>query len=692
MPSIDGDISMTDSLGRNQDLENIEQRIIKVEKQESAHRGTVVTPAKPGAASRFTATPATTNRLIASIEADESYDPVTPSKSLTRGSRGKGTKRAESQSPKKAASAKASAGKVVKTRQSPKKKDTKPGLKNPQAALLGETIAEDDDNGEDWEDENDDARSDENTWSQVNKVIGSTGKPTHPNGRAEGRKLVSWHRTRMMEKLILHIVFECRRADINLPWDKIAHRLCPGSSGAAAQQYINKMRDVLITEGHLVPPPLGKKAVLDPSIRGYIRDTDAEDPKASRSVGWLEEIVDLKESLVVPGVSRGSGTYRRDKTRWQSNKATIGEETPTKIVRARARPDRQLSKSTPKPKEKVVKIKKERSESLDPAEMPSDDDYDPRNRLKIKGHRKRKVKVKNVRKYETDDDMDKATESENESFGYSDDETYLIETPSKKKGSGNDLMTSLAALPVTLKLSPDLLSKFPGGLASKSVQDMLAGTETEDDGCTEEDHDDSETAAGASTHDGDDVFGPKSFDLNNIHGFELQTQALFPPNNYVRGMNYSCNFYSQNDPMSAHGYTSVYTPTCNNHNFSNVQATSFDNTYGGDSYPNDMFLGMQNFNPTSGIHDGLNFGGSNETMHDMNGSHDNTSSFIQSTEVSSSNSSFAQVPANAEYDRGVFNYANASSIVPSRSFETPDADSWVEQFASNVPFKHDGSL
>lgn len=73
------------------------------------------------------------------------------------------------------------------------KKDTKTDLKNPQAALLGETLAEDDDNGEDWEDDNDDARSDENTWSQVNKVIGSTGKPTHPNGRAEGRKLVSWH-------------------------------------------------------------------------------------------------------------------------------------------------------------------------------------------------------------------------------------------------------------------------------------------------------------------------------------------------------------------------------------------------------------------------------------------------------------------------------------------------------------------
>ncbi|KAF7872490.1 hypothetical protein EAF04_003411 [Stromatinia cepivora] len=691
MPSIDGDINMTVSLDRNQDLENIDQCIIKVEKQESAHRGSVVTPAKSGAASRPTATPATTDRPIASIEADESYDPVTPSKSSTRAIRGKGRKRARSQSPKKAASAKVAADKVAKTRQSPKKKDTKKGLKNRQGELLGEILAEDDDNGEDWEDDYDGVRSDEVTWDQVNKVIGSTGKPTHPNGRAEGRKLVSWHRTRMMEKLILHIVFECRRASINLPWDKIAHRLCPGSSGAAAQQYINKMRDVLITEGHLVPPPLGKKAVFDPSIRGYIRDTDAEDPKAFRSVGWLENIADLKESLVIPGVSRGSGTYRRDKTRWQSNKTTIGEETPTKIVRARARPDKQLSKSTPKPKEKAVKIKKERSESLDPAEMPSDEDYDPGNRLKIKGYRKRKVKVKNERKYETDEDMDKATESEDESFGYSDGETYLEETPSKKKGSGNHAMTPLAAFPVKLKLSPDLLSQFPAGIASNSVQDMLAGNEMEDDGSIEEDHDDAETSIDGSARDGDDVFGPESLSLNNIHGVELQTQALFPPNNYVGGMNHNYGFYNQAGPMNAPGYTSAYTPGYNNHSFVEVQNASFENTHGSNSYTNGMFFDMHNFNPASNMHDGLNFGGLNDTMHDMNGGYDSTRSITHSTGVSSSNSSFAQGSTSTDYDGGAFNYTNAS-IAPGQSFEPPDAGNWVQEFANSVPFRQDGSL
>ena len=59
--------------------------------------------------------------------------------------------------------------------------------------LLCEVLEEDDDNGDDWEDDYGGVRSDDNTWDQVDKVIGSTGKPTHPNGRAEGRKLVAWH-------------------------------------------------------------------------------------------------------------------------------------------------------------------------------------------------------------------------------------------------------------------------------------------------------------------------------------------------------------------------------------------------------------------------------------------------------------------------------------------------------------------
>ncbi|ESZ90074.1 hypothetical protein SBOR_9538 [Sclerotinia borealis F-4128] len=691
MPSIDRNMNMnmTNAHDHNQGLENIEESIIKVEMQESDRRGSVATPAKSRAISRSKATLTTRDRPIASIEVDESYDPVTPAKSSARAGRGRARKRARSQSPKRAASTKVVADKISKTRQSPKKKDTK-GSKNLRDELLGEMLAEDDDNGDEWEDDNDGVRSDENTWDQVNKVIGSTGKPTHPNGRAEGRKLVAWHRTRMMEKLILHIVFECRRAGINLPWDKIAHRLYPASSGAAAQQYINKMRDVLITEGHLVPPPLGKKAVFDPSIRGYIRDMDAGDPRTSRPVGWDEEIVDLKESLIVPGVSRGSGTYRRDKARWQSNKTTIAEETPTKILRARTHPDRQPSKPKPERKEKTVKIKKERSESLDPAEMPSDEDYDPGNRLKLKGYRKRKVKVKAERKCETDEDMDKATESEDASSGYSDNEIYLEETPSKKRGSENHAITPLAALPVKLKLSPGLLSRFPADVASSSAQGTLTVDDRVDDGESVKTPDDAETAVDSSARDGDDVFGSEYSSLDNNHNLQLRSLGLLPPNDYVGGINHGYGLYSPRGPLNASGYTPVYTPGFDSQGFANVGATSFENTHDNNVFSQGMYFGLHGFNAASDLNVGSTYGASNGMMQGMNGGHSGMRSFSHGTGVSSSNSSFAHGSTGTDYGGGAFDYGNAS-IAPGQRFQSP-SESWVQEYTADTSFKQDHGL
>ncbi|RAL66362.1 hypothetical protein DID88_006031 [Monilinia fructigena] len=509
MSSVNTDINMSDALDSSQGPGNIKV-IVKLEKQSSARRGYVATPGRFRAVDKSKATPAADDRPLDSIEKYGNYEPVTPTKSSARAFQGRCTKMARSRSPEKTSSIKRKADKFANTRQSPMCE--KSGWRT-----AGEVLAEDDDNGDDWEDDHAGVRSDDNTWNQVEKVIGSTGKPTHPNGRAEGRKLVSWHRTRMMEKLILHIVFECRRANINLPWDKIAHRLCPASSGAAAQQFINKMRDVLITEGHLVPPPIGKKAV----------------PKNISFCRVDEEIVDLKESLVVPGVSRGSGTYRRNKDLWSCKKSSIAEETPTKIVRARPRPDKQLSKAKPGRKEKTSKNKRERSESLDPAEMPSDDDYNPGNRLKIKGSRKRKVKVKSERNYDSDEDMEKTTYSEDESFGYSDDNAYLQDTPSKKKSSGIQAMTP-----------------FPEGITSnfaqeRSTDDKIENDEDvqfDNDGALEEFYDSENTGINNSALDGDDVFGPEGLRLDNNHGVELRPEALFN-SNYIGDMNTACNFY-----------------------------------------------------------------------------------------------------------------------------------------------------
>ncbi|QSZ33732.1 hypothetical protein DSL72_005303 [Monilinia vaccinii-corymbosi] len=698
MSSVDGDINMNDVHDRIQDLEKIEHLITKGEKRESTRRGSVATPARP-ATSKFKTTPATKNRPIDSIEKDGIYDPVTPTKSSARAARsgpGRGMKMTRSQSPRKSASIKFKADKATKTRQSPskllkyfpgeflantsidptlfggkailimleltystEKKDTKKGLKNLAENLLGEALAGGDDNEDDFEDENDGVRSDENTWSQINKVIGSTGKATHPNGRAEGRKLVAWHRTRMMEKLILHIVFECRRSGIVLPWNSIAHRLCPGSSGTAAQQYLNRLREVLITEGHLVPPPLAKTTDYDSTIRGYIRDMDAEDPKITRPVAWDEEVADLKESLVIPGVFRGSGTYRRDKNRLPGNKASIAEETPTKMTRTDTRPNKQLTNSKAGTKEKSSKIK-ERSESLDPAEMPSDEDYNPGNRLNIKGSRKRKVKVKSERKYETDEDSDNVSEFEDESFGYSDNNKYLEETPSKKKGSEKHMMTPVASMPVELSLSPDVLSQFPAGITSNSAQEKFVGDDTKDNDIDEDiyglsvgPYNDKETTINTSARDRDDVFGPEILSLNRNHGVELAPGPLFT-NNYVAVTDPRYNLYNTSGPINVREYPPEHIPGYNtaveSHPFSGIGAASFENTHNRNPYSDNMFFDTPNFTPASALDTGIDdLAYPIDTIQGINGGHNMTDSFPLSTGVSSGNSSFTHSSANADY-------------------------------------------
>jgi len=105
----------------------------------------------------------------------------------------------------------------------------------------------------------------------------------------------------MTEKLLLHLHYECIRHKIQLPWDAAAHRLRPGSSGAAIQQHIGRLRRELVAEGHLVPPlpvrPSSKETGHDPEIRGYVRDMDGDDRAATRPVRFDEVCEDLKMSL-----------------------------------------------------------------------------------------------------------------------------------------------------------------------------------------------------------------------------------------------------------------------------------------------------------------------------------------------------------------------------------------------------------
>ncbi|KOS20527.1 hypothetical protein ESCO_005420 [Escovopsis weberi] len=121
------------------------------------------------------------------------------------------------------------------------------------------------------------------------------------NGRRVGRSLIMWNRPRMAEKLLLHLYYECVRHKVQVPWDAIAHRLRPGSSGAAIMQHLNRLRKDLISEGHLVPPVAQKASSgtpYDATIRGYVRsDTQGEENEAVRPVKYDEKLEDPKFNL-----------------------------------------------------------------------------------------------------------------------------------------------------------------------------------------------------------------------------------------------------------------------------------------------------------------------------------------------------------------------------------------------------------
>ncbi|KAH8593728.1 hypothetical protein B0O99DRAFT_209644 [Bisporella sp. PMI_857] len=73
------------------------------------------------------------------------------------------------------------------------------------------------------------------------------------------------------------------------------------------------MRDILVAEGHMIPPPLGRRATGgDTSVRGLVRDFESENPTTSKPLPWAEAYEHPKKSLAIPGIVRGSGNYVRD--------------------------------------------------------------------------------------------------------------------------------------------------------------------------------------------------------------------------------------------------------------------------------------------------------------------------------------------------------------------------------------------
>lgn len=103
----------------------------------------------------------------------------------------------------------------------------------------------------------------------------------------------------MYEKLVLHMQYELNRHGVNVPWDYIAHRFHPGSSGQAIQQHLNRLRPILIAEGHLVPPLHVKNRPAVPGkVRGLIRaDPEGDECTTTREVPWSEPIWDRQFNL-----------------------------------------------------------------------------------------------------------------------------------------------------------------------------------------------------------------------------------------------------------------------------------------------------------------------------------------------------------------------------------------------------------
>ncbi|KAI8720478.1 hypothetical protein NCS52_00493100 [Fusarium sp. LHS14.1] len=138
------------------------------------------------------------------------------------------------------------------------------------------------------------SKKSQQAWTHTHQL--PTAEQRSLNGRKKDRNLISWTRPRMSDKLLQVLVYECNRAKIRLPWDQVAHRLNPGSSGSSIIQWLGRNRNDLIAEGHIVPPPLSPRA--DRTVRGVMRaDLDGNDTSTTREVLFTEPLYHPEYSL-----------------------------------------------------------------------------------------------------------------------------------------------------------------------------------------------------------------------------------------------------------------------------------------------------------------------------------------------------------------------------------------------------------
>lgn len=248
----------------------------------------------------------------------------------------------------------------------------------------------------------------------------------------------------MIEQLVLHMQYEIARHQIDIPWDTIAHRLHPGSSGGAILQHLHRLRTAIFVQGHLIPPSLpkaGSRFKLDPEIRGFERaDMEGTNTTSARAIHFNEsrpsrkfnlpdtcdhsappdingclvmvndggiQIAKSRERVLAAGVT-GFKTIADMAT---EPAATISEITPAKKVTVRKSGSKTpAAKTAPSSRKRKTAA---REPSPDPADLDSDADYDPA--AKASTRRRHKLPRSRVgRKYTEEPEDDNEHEEDDE--------------------------------------------------------------------------------------------------------------------------------------------------------------------------------------------------------------------------------------------------------------------------------------
>ncbi|KAI1878974.1 hypothetical protein JX265_003151 [Neoarthrinium moseri] len=129
-------------------------------------------------------------------------------------------------------------------------------------------------------------------WSWTHEL--PTEEQRVKNGRLPGRTLVNWSKPFILEKALLHLLYECDVQGIELPLDHVAHRLWPGATGEALRQRCERLRKEFVAAGHLVPPKIRRGQEVSPLVRGVVRanQEDPTDLKTTRDVLFTEPFVE----------------------------------------------------------------------------------------------------------------------------------------------------------------------------------------------------------------------------------------------------------------------------------------------------------------------------------------------------------------------------------------------------------------